>query len=111
MTDSPLFAPLTTPIVRPLRWIGLALAVLIAALGASFGLAQSAPVQYVILTTVATFAPALITLTAPLKLASSTTGAGTQTFTNSPCAGLTTERWIPAQITGQSGTWNIPACQ
>src|SRR5205085_1214384 len=59
MTDSPLFAPLTTPIVRPLRWIGLALAVLIAALGASFGLAQSAPVQYVILTTVATFALAL----------------------------------------------------
>lgn len=47
----------------------------------------------------------------PPKFASSTTGAGTQTFTNSPCSGLTTERWIPVQITGQSGTWNVPACQ
>ena len=28
MADSPLFAPLTAPIVRPLRWIGLALAAL-----------------------------------------------------------------------------------
>lgn len=47
----------------------------------------------------------------PIKLASSTTGAGTQTFTNSPCSGLTSERWIPYQITGQTGTWYIPACQ
>ena len=44
-------------------------------------------------------------------MASSTTGAGAQTFTNSPCAGLTTEKWIPVSITGQSGTWYVPACQ
>jgi ribose transport system permease protein len=59
MTNSPLFAPLTTPIVRPLRWIGLALATLLAAIGAGFGVAQSTPSQYVILTTAATFALAL----------------------------------------------------
>ncbi len=46
-----------------------------------------------------------------IKFASSTTGAGAQTFTNSPCGTLTTERWIPVTIAGQSGTWNIPACQ
>jgi len=45
------------------------------------------------------------------QLASSTTGSGTQTFTNSPCGTLTTERWIPVTIVGQTGTWNIPACQ
>lgn len=56
MTNSPLFAPLTTPVVRPLRWIGLAVAALIAALGAAFGFVQATPVQYVILTTGATFA-------------------------------------------------------
>lgn len=51
-------------------------------------------------------------LTNTLTLASSTTGAGTQTFTNSPCTGsLTTERWIGVAITGQSGAWYIPACQ
>ena len=38
MADSPLFAPLTAPIVRPLRWIGLALAALIAAIGAGLRL-------------------------------------------------------------------------
>jgi hypothetical protein len=43
--------------------------------------------------------------------ASSTTGAGAQTFTNSPCSGLTTEKWIPVAITGQSGTWYVAACQ
>jgi hypothetical protein len=42
---------------------------------------------------------------------SSTTGAGTQTFLNSPCTGLTTEQWIPVQITGQTGPWYIAACQ
>jgi ribose transport system permease protein len=56
MTDSPLFAPLTAPIVRPLRWIGLALAALLAAISAGFGFGQSIPVQYVIFTTAATFA-------------------------------------------------------
>lgn len=43
--------------------------------------------------------------------ATSSTGAGTQTFANSPCSGLTSERWIPVGITGQTGTWYIPACQ
>lgn len=52
-----------------------------------------------------------LSLLGTLTYASSTTGAGTQTFTNSPCTGLTTERWIPVQITGQTGTWYIPTCQ
>ena len=56
MVDGPLFAPLTAPIVRPLRWIGLALAALIAAIGAGFGFGQSVPAIYVIFTTAATFA-------------------------------------------------------
>lgn len=41
----------------------------------------------------------------------SATGAGTQTFTNSPCSGLTTERWVPVTVPGQTGTWYMPACQ
>lgn len=45
------------------------------------------------------------------QLGSSTTGSSTQTFTNSPCSTLTTERWVPIGITGQSGTWYIPTCQ
>ena len=53
----------------------------------------------------------LVTFGGQITLASSTTGAGTSTFTNSPCSGLTTERWIPVSITGQSGTWYVPACQ
>lgn len=40
-----------------------------------------------------------------------TTGAGTQTFTNSPCTGLTTEEWVPVSIKGQTGTWFVAACQ
>ena len=59
MADSPLFVPLTAPIVRPLRWIGLVLAALLAAIGAGFGFGQSIPAQYVIFTTAATFALAL----------------------------------------------------
>src|ERR1700677_4633655 len=55
MADSPLFAPLTAPVVRPLRWVGLALAPLAAAIGAGFGFRQDAPTQYVIFTTAATF--------------------------------------------------------
>ena len=47
----------------------------------------------------------------PFQLSSSTTGAGTETFTNSPCSGLTTEQWAPVKIAGQTGTWFIPACQ
>jgi len=47
----------------------------------------------------------------PFQTSSSTTGAGTETFTNSPCTGLTTEQWVPIKISGQSGTWYIPACQ
>lgn len=53
----------------------------------------------------------LAALNTQIQFASSTTGASTQTFTNSPCAGLTTERWIPIKIGGQTGVWNIPACQ
>lgn len=45
------------------------------------------------------------------KWPSSSTGAGTQTLTNSPCTGLTTEQWIPVEITGQTGKWYVPACQ
>ena len=56
MTDSPLFAPLTAPIVRPLRWIGLAIAIVVAAVGAGFGVAQAIPMLYVLLATAATFA-------------------------------------------------------
>lgn len=52
-----------------------------------------------------------LTLAAAITLASSTTGAGTETFTNSPCTGLTTEQWVPVKITGQTGTWYVPACQ
>ncbi|HET6610121.1 MAG TPA: hypothetical protein VFG62_25880 [Rhodopila sp.] len=52
-----------------------------------------------------------ITMGGQVTLASSTTGAGAQTFTNSPCTGLTTERWVPISITGQSGTFYVPACQ
>jgi ribose transport system permease protein len=59
MTDSPLFAPLTAPIVRPLRWIGLALALLIAAISAGYGVSQQIPTLYVIFTTGAIFALAL----------------------------------------------------
>jgi hypothetical protein len=45
---------------------------------------------------------------------SPTTGSGTQTFTNSPCAGTTSEQWIPVKIysgTGTNSTYYIPACQ
>jgi hypothetical protein len=55
--------------------------------------------------------PGTITFAGVTKYASSTTGAGTQTFTNSPCGALTTARWIPIQITDQTGTWYIAACQ
>lgn len=54
---------------------------------------------------------ATVTMANTVKFATSTTGAGTQTLTNSPCTGLTTEKWIPVTITGQSGTWFVPACQ
>ena len=46
-----------------------------------------------------------------ITLASSTTGTASQTFTNSPCTGLTTEKWVPIAITGQTGTFYVPACQ
>lgn len=45
------------------------------------------------------------------KFRTSSTGAGVQTFTNSPCTTLNTEQYIPVEITGQSGTWFIAACQ
>jgi hypothetical protein len=47
----------------------------------------------------------------PVQYASASTGSGTQTFTNSPCTGLTSEKWIQVQITGQTGTFYVPACQ
>lgn len=53
----------------------------------------------------------VLALSAQPKFASSSSGAGAQTFTNSPCTGLASERWIPVSITGQSGTWFVPACQ
>ncbi len=46
-----------------------------------------------------------------VKFRASTTGAGIATFTNSPCTILTTEQWIPVEITGQTGTWYLAACQ
>lgn len=46
-----------------------------------------------------------------VKFRTSSTGAGVQTFTNSPCGTLTTAQWIPVEITGQTGTWLVPACQ
>lgn len=45
------------------------------------------------------------------QYASSTTGAGVQTMTNSPCTGLTVGQWIPISITGQTGTWYLFACK
>lgn len=54
---------------------------------------------------------ATIEMANTVKFATSSTGAGTQTYTNSPCSGLTTEKWIPVTITGQTGTWYVPACQ
>jgi hypothetical protein len=42
---------------------------------------------------------------------SSTTGSTAQTYTNGPCTtSATTAQWIPIAITGQSGTWYVPAC-
>lgn len=43
----------------------------------------------------------------------SVSGSGsTQTFTNSPCTGTTTEQWIPVTIYGTAGgLYYIPACQ
>lgn len=70
----------------------------------SLGLGTHSADRIVISDTTATFS-------IPITFASSTTGAGTQTFTNSPCTGLTTEQWIPVAITGQTGTWYVPACQ
>lgn len=51
------------------------------------------------------------TFAGTVQMPTSSTGAGTQTFMNSPCSTLTTERWMPVQITGQTGTWYVPACQ
>lgn len=59
----------------------------------------------------APFTAAAATFSGNITMASSTTGTGAQTFTNSPCTGLMTERWVPIGITGQSGTWYMPACQ
>lgn len=52
-----------------------------------------------------------IQLASLTQFSTSSTGAGAQTFTNSPCTGLTSERWISVQINGQTGTWFVPACQ
>lgn len=38
------------------------------------------------------------------------TGASTQTFTNSPCSALTTERWLKVKIVGSTSQFFVPAC-
>lgn len=55
MTDSPHDLLPAAPIVRPLRWIGLILAVIIAAVGTGLGFWQKLPAQHVIFYTAATF--------------------------------------------------------
>ena len=52
-----------------------------------------------------------LAVTGGLSLGSSTTGAGVQTLTNSPCVTLTAAQWVPVTITGQSGTFYVPACK
>jgi hypothetical protein len=40
-----------------------------------------------------------------------TSGSATETFTNSPCTGTTTQQWLPVKITSLTGTYYVPACQ
>src|ERR1700678_1527297 len=56
MADAQLYSATAPPIVRSLRWIGLALAVLVAAIGGGLGFWQALPAQYVIFTAAATLA-------------------------------------------------------
>ena len=56
MADQSLYPTLTAPILRPLRWLGLAIAAIVAAVGAGLGFWQSLPAQHVIFYTAATFA-------------------------------------------------------
>jgi hypothetical protein len=54
-----------------------------------------------------------IILNAPVQFNTTTQNpaAGTpQTFTNTPCANKTSERWLPVILQGL-GTWYLPACQ
>jgi hypothetical protein len=58
-----------------------------------------------------TFALGGLTLATAVTFASSTTGVTSQSYTNGPCTtSATTAQWIPVKITGQSGTWYVPAC-
>ena len=59
---------------------------------------------------IATVGSGIIQFQNTVGFATSTTGSGTQTFTNSPCTGLTTEKWIPTEISGVGTGW-IPFCQ
>ncbi|CAN5201848.1 hypothetical protein BH10PSE7_BH10PSE7_13820 [soil metagenome] len=56
MVDQSLSLPPAAPAVTPLRWLGLAIAAVVAAVGAGLGFWQSLPAQYVIFYTAATFA-------------------------------------------------------
>ncbi len=56
MIESPMESATSAPIVRPLRWLGLILAVIISGVGAGLGFWQKIPAQQVILYTAATFA-------------------------------------------------------
>jgi hypothetical protein len=79
MADAQLYSATAPPIVRSLRWIGLALAVLVAAIGGGLGFWQALPAQYVIFTAAATLALVLWVWNAPAarrSAASSPTTAG-----------------------------------
>jgi ribose transport system permease protein len=56
MADAPLDPTSTPPIVVPLRWLGLTLAAIVAAVGSGLGFWQGLPAQHVIFYTAATFA-------------------------------------------------------
>jgi ribose transport system permease protein len=79
----PVDASRATPIVTPLRWLGLAIAVVIAAIGAGLGFWQHLPAQQVILYTAATVALVLwiwntflVRLTADVVLRSAAARSG-----------------------------------
>lgn len=84
-------------------------------LTAGIGADQAGDVSIIINKSAASFEAVRITsqtftLATSIQFQNSTTGASTQTFTNSPCSALTTERWIPVKITGLTSSFFIPAC-
>ncbi len=56
MVDQVLDPPTATPMIAPLRWFGLAVAVIVAAIGAGLGFWQHLPALNVIFYTAAIFA-------------------------------------------------------